>query len=76
MMTTQRFIVVDENKMPMAFEQEQFCYCDDERWEDEKFPCKVYTKATAKKLIEKSTSYRKRNGFGDTKYFLMPIDIS
>jgi hypothetical protein len=69
------FIVVDEDKKPMSFSDEQFCYCDDERWRDDMWPVQLYTKITALRLIEKSKAFREKNGYDETKYFLMPVNI-
>lgn len=70
-------IVADKDERPMAWGDEQLCYCDNERWEDDIFPIKVITKQTAEKQIKRSIVYRKGRRFEPmTKredYLLMPI---
>jgi hypothetical protein len=69
-----RFLVIDaEYRRVMAYDSGQFCYCTDERWEDEHHPARVYTYAEAKDLIRRTKRNRKRNGFTVGEYLLVPI---
>jgi len=71
------YIVVDENKRPMAFSEPdgQLCYCDDSRWLDDPFPVKMVSKKEGLKQISDSIKFRKENGHTIGKYYLMPVDI-
>jgi hypothetical protein len=71
-------IVVNGDNKPMSFSQsdEQFCFADNEIWEDELFPLKIVTIKTARKQIEISTQNRKKWGFDKTHpttYRIMPV---
>lgn len=74
-----RYIVVDEENRPMAYEDYgkklgQFYYCQSER-NRRPFPLKTYTFCEAKKLIKKTHAFRRSNFFQEQtdKYYLMPI---
>lgn len=69
-----RFIVVEaETGKPMSFQDNQFCYCTSEVWEDWHWPVKTYSYNYAKKLIAKSIAYRKKRKFSVTNYLLVPF---
>lgn len=65
-------IITDEDGKPMAWADDQLCYCTNSDCQDEQHPVKVYTKQYAKRLIFKSQLYRKKNHFSVPIYKLMP----
>lgn len=69
-----RFIVVDEDNKPMAWDKDQFCYCTNSHWQDDHFPIRTYSKKYAMELIKRSIAFRKKNKFVDLgDYLLMPV---
>jgi len=70
-----KVIITDEKHKPMAWNGDQLCYCENEFWQDEAFPVKIYTKATAKKYIAKTKQYRKSLNFNTNgeRYILFPV---
>lgn len=68
-----KFIVVDEDDRPMAFDGDQLCFCHTEDWQDDAWPVRIYSKETARRYIKKSIEFRKKNGFSDGQYKLMPV---
>lgn len=66
------YIVVDSNRKPMSFHDNQFVYNESDRHR-RPFPVQLYTHKEAKDLIKKSTDYRLKNNFSPTKYMLMPV---
>lgn len=69
-------IVVDEDNRPMSWGGDQLCYCTNDRWQDEHHPVKIYTKATAKKLIAKTISFRTQNRMEPGNYRTMPVILN
>lgn len=70
------YIITDENSKPMAWADDQLCYCTDEFWQDEPHPIQAYTLNKCKRLIKKSKQFREYNKFGESKYKLMPFNPS
>lgn len=66
------YIVVDEKNKPMAFDKDQFYYCESEL-NRSPFALKYYTKKQARKLIRQSNDWRIGNGFDAVGFKLMPI---
>lgn len=75
-MTTEKFthfIIVDKDGKPMAWNQDQLCYCTDQYWQDDHHPVRVYKKATAMKLIAKTIKFRIEGKMNPGVYKLMPV---
>lgn len=71
-----KFIVVDENNVPMAWSEDQLCYCTTSDWQDEHFPLEIYSKKEAEKLIKKTIEFRKKLPLlvsNKETYKLMPV---
>lgn len=68
-----RVIVTDENGNPMAWSENQLCYCTDEYWQDAHFPVKSYLIATAKKHIRNTIAFRTKNKLKPGVYKTMPF---
>jgi hypothetical protein len=71
-----KYIVVDENNKPMAFEEDQFCYVPSmgrRVGRPSSFKLESYSKEEAMRLIKKSHEYREKNNFSYTELYLMPI---
>lgn len=66
------YIVVDGDNKPMAFDGNQFYYCNTER-ANSPFPLKYYTEKKARELIRKSNDWRVKKGFQIDEMRLMPI---
>lgn len=69
-------IICDNKGRPMAWDGEQLCYCENEHWQDRAFPVKAYSKATAKKYIEKAKKFRLDKNWDAGEYVLYPISIA
>lgn len=73
-----RFIITDEKKRPMTWSKhdEQLCYSDSFCNDTDGHPhfvLETYSYQTAVKHIKKSQSNRKKWGYKEPKYELMPI---
>lgn len=68
-----RVIITDETGKPMAWSQDQLCYCTDENWQDPHFPVRSYTVATAKKHIRNTIASRSGQNMEPGKYKTMPF---
>lgn len=66
------YIVVDENRNPMSFQDGQFVYCETDGFRNP-FPVKLYTFKEAKELIKKTITYRTNCNFSVGTYKLMPV---
>lgn len=74
-MTTKRYIIVDENSMPLAFHpySEQLCYVP-RVYAQNRFHLKSYTKKEAQRHINTTIRNRKKWGISLIRsYYLMRI---
>ena len=65
-------LITDEDGRPMAWSEEQLCYCESDNWEDEPFPVVIYKRSTAKAYMRRANKWRKAQGFKENKYQLYP----
>ena len=71
-----KFIIVDaETGRPMAWSEDQLCFCTSEIWEDEHHPVELYSYSVAKRLIADSKEYRRKRKFSVSDYLLVPVNI-
>ncbi len=68
-----KFICVDENHHPMAWDGSQLCYCTSSYWQDEHWPVQLYSRRRAWELIQRTITYRKLHKWPIQDYRVMPV---